>query len=433
MSMKKITRRETLKTLVPGAVAFSIPMILPASVFGANDRIRIAVIGHNARGKDHIKNFMGLSNVEIATLCDADDMVNQKGAADMEKMYSKKVVTVQDMRRVFDDKNIDAVSIATPNHWHALAAVWAMQAGKDVYIEKPVSHDFNEGRILINAAKKYNRIVAHGVQLRSSVAIQEAIQHLRDGLIGKVYLAKGIVYKWRPDIGDKGTAPVPAGLDWNLWQGPAQEKTFSPNYVHYNWHWFWNYGNGDIGNQGIHEMDLCSWGLDVGFPDEISAVGGKMLWKDCKETPELLNVTFNYPKVGKMIEFVVRPWMTNQEDGLEVGNIFYGDKGYMIINWYDDYKTFLGQKREPGPARKAGGNHYQNFIDAVRSKDKSKLNGPIETGHISSGLAHLANISYKLNRSLKFDAKTEKFANDKEANALLTRQYRTPFLLPQLL
>ncbi|MBK9931846.1 MAG: Gfo/Idh/MocA family oxidoreductase [Saprospiraceae bacterium] len=428
--MKKISRRETLKSLVPGAMVLSMPTIIPRSVFGANDRIRVAVIGHHGRGKNHIQNFMKLANVELATLCDVDDEVNKKGAAEIEKTTGKKVTTATDMRKVFDDKNIDAVSIATPNHWHALATLWACQAGKDVYVEKPASHDFNEGRVLIDAANKYNRIVSHGVQLRSSVAIQEAIQHIRDGLLGNVYLAKGLVYKWRPDIGDKGTSPVPAGLDWNMWQGPAKETEFSANYVHYNWHWFWNYGNGDICNQGVHEMDLCTWGLDVGFPDEITAAGGKFLWKDCKETPELLNVTYKYAKQNKMIEFEVRPWMTNQEDGLEVGNIFYGDKGYMIVNWYDDYKTFLGKERTPGPARKAGGNHYQNFIDAVRAKDKSLLNGPIETGHLSAGMAHLGNIAYRTGRKLNFDPVKEKFINDKEADAMLTREYRAPFSFP---
>jgi len=425
--MKKFTRRQTLKTVLPAAIAFSFPTIIPARAFGANDRIRVGVIGFNSRGKDHIKNFMNLEWVEIATLCDVDKRVLGATAAEFEKTYNKKVNTEQDLRKVFDDKNIDAVSIATPNHWHALATIWACQAGKDVYVEKPASHEFHEGRMMIDAAKKYNRIVQNGIQLRSSEAVQEGIQHLRDGLIGKVYMARGVVFKWRPDIGDKGPSTAPEELDWNLWQGPAPTRPFSENYVHYNWHWFWDYGNGDIGNQGAHEIDLCTWGLGVGFPEEITSTGGKFLWKDCKETPELMTSTFKYPKEGKIIQFEVRPWMTNREDELEVGNIFYGDKGYMTVNWYDNYQTFLGQKREPGPGRKAGGNHYKNFIDAVRSRDKSKLNGPIETGHVSAGISHLANISYRLGRSLKFDPNAEKFISDSQANAMLTRKYRAPF------
>lgn len=429
--MKKFTRRDVLKTALPGSLAvMSIPTIIPSTAFGANDRLRVAVIGVNGRGKDHISGLMKQDNVEVATLCDVDKVVLQERANDFEKKYSKKVKTEQDLRKVYDDKTIDAVSIATPNHWHALAAIWACQAGKDVYVEKPACHNLFEGRKLVEAANKYNRIVQHGVQLRSSEAIQEAIKHLRDGLIGKVYMARGTVYKWRPDIGNMGNSPVPEGLDWDLWQGPAQAREFSKNYVHYNWHWFWDYGNGDIGNQGVHETDLCMWGLDVGLPEVITSSGGKYLWNDCKETPEVLTSVYQYPKEGKIIEFEVRPWMTNKEDGVEVGNIFYGDKGYMVINGYNDYKTYLGKNREPGPARNAGGDHYKNFVEAVRARNKALLNGPIETGHLSASLAHLGNISYRLGRTLKFDPKTETFPNDKEANAMLTRKYRAPYTVP---
>jgi predicted dehydrogenase len=429
--MKKITRRDLLKTTLPATIAaYSIPTIIPSSAFGANDRLRVAVIGVNGRGKDHISGFMNLPNVEVATLCDVDNVVLKDRAAEFETKYNKNVSTEQDLRKVYEDKNIDAVSIATPNHWHALAAIWAMQAGKDVYVEKPACHNVFEGRQLVAAANKYKRIVQHGVQLRSSVAIQEGIKHLRDGLIGKVYMAKGIVYKWRPDIGNLGNSAVPAGLDWNLWQGPAQEKTFSKNYVHYNWHWFWDYGNGDIGNQGIHETDLAMWGLDVGLPDKISSNGGKYLWDDCKETPEYLTSSYQYTKENKILQFEVRPWMTNREDGVEIGNIFYGDKGYMVINGYNDYKTFLGKNREPGPARKEGGDHYLNFVQAVRAKDEKMLNGPVETAHLAASLAHLGNISYRLGRTLDFDPIKEKFVDDKKANEMLTRKYRAPFIVP---
>ena len=430
--MNKITRRDLLKTALPATIAaYSIPTIIPASAFGANDRLRVAVIGVNGRGKDHISGFMNLPNVEVATLCDVDRVVLKDRAAEFETKYNKNVSTEQDLRKVYDDKNIDAVSIATPNHWHALAAIWAMQAEKDVYVEKPACHNVFEGRQLVAAANKYKRIVQHGVQLRSSVAIQEGIKHLRDGLIGKVYMAKGIVYKWRPDIGNLGNSAVPAGLDWNLWQGPAQEKAFSKNYVHYNWHWFWDYGNGDIGNQGIHETDLAMWGLDVGLPDRISSNGGKYLWEDCKETPEYLTSSYQYTKENKILQFEVRPWMTNREDGVEIGNIFYGDKGYMVINGYNDYKTFLGKNREPGPARKEGGDHYLNFVQAVRAKDEKLLNGPVETAHLAASLAHLGNISYRLGRTLDFDPIKEKFVDDKKANEMLTRKYRAPFIVPE--
>ncbi|MFN8356842.1 MAG: Gfo/Idh/MocA family oxidoreductase [Spirosomataceae bacterium] len=430
MENSLFSRRKFIKATAASSAALAIPTIIPSSAFGANDRLRVAVIGINGRGKDHIGGFMKLENVEVATLCDVDKVVLQNGANEFEKKYNKKVATEQDLRRVYEDKTIDAVSIATPNHWHALAAIWACQAGKDVYVEKPASHNFYEGKKLVEAAAKYNRIVQHGVQLRSSVAIQEAIKHLRDGLIGKVYMARGTVYKWRPDIGNLGTSAVPEGLNWDLWQGPAPVREFSKNYVHYNWHWFWDYGNGDIGNQGIHETDLCMWGLDVGLPEIISSSGGKFLWNDCKETPEVLTSSYIYPKEGKIIEFEVRPWMTNKEDGVEVGNIFYGDKGYMVINGYSDYKTYLGRNREPGPTRNAGGDHYKNFVEAVRAHNKALLNGPVETAHQAAALAHLGNISYRLGRTLKFDPQKEQFIGDKEANAMLTRKYRAPYVVP---
>ena len=425
-----VTRRTFIQTAAAGTAVLGLPTIIPAHAFGANDRLRVAVIGINGRGKDHMAGFSKLENVEVATICDVDDVVLQKTASEFEAKLNRKVKREQDLRKVYDDKDIDAVSIATPNHWHALAAIWACQAGKDVYVEKPACHNLFEGRKLVEAAAKYNRIVQHGVQLRSSVAIQEAIQHLRDGLIGKVYMARGTVYKWRADIGNLGNSPVPQGLNWDLWQGPAQAREFSKNYVHYNWHWFWDYGNGDIGNQGIHETDLCMWGLDVGLPEKITSAGGKFLWNDCKETPEVLTSTYHYPKQGKIIEFEVRPWMTNKEDGVEVGNLFYGDKGYMVINGYSDYKTYLGRNREPGPARNAGGDHYKNFVDAVRAKDKKLLNGPVETAYKAAALAHLGNIAYRLGRTLDFDPQKEMFVGDKEANAMLTRKYRAPYLVP---
>ncbi|MEZ0542142.1 Gfo/Idh/MocA family protein [Fibrella arboris] len=430
MENASFSRRKFIQTAATGAAVLGLPTIIPSRAFGANDRLRVAVIGINGRGKDHIAGFSKLDNVDVATLCDVDDVVLRQGAADFEKKYNRKVKMEGDLRKVYDDKDIDAVSIATPNHWHALAAIWACQAGKDVYVEKPGCHNLFEGRKLIEAATKYNRIVQHGVQLRSSVAIQEAIKHLRDGLIGKVYMARGTVYKWRADIGNLGNSPVPEGLNWDLWQGPAQAREFSKNYVHYNWHWFWDYGNGDIGNQGIHETDLCMWGLDVGLPEKITSAGGKFLWNDCKETPEVLTSTYHYPKQGKIIEFEVRPWMTNKEDGVEVGNIFYGDKGYMVINGYNDYKTYLGRNREPGPARNAGGDHYKNFADAARARDKKLLNGPVETAHLASSLAHLGNIAYRLGRTLDFDPQKEMFVGDKQANAMLTRKYRAPYVIP---
>ena len=396
----------------------------------ASDKTRVAVLGVNGRGRDHIEGFMNVADAEVVILCDPDSKILAQRAAQFEKEYNKKVQTEKDLRKVFERKDIDAVSIATPNHWHSLAAIWACQAGKDVYVEKPASHNIFEGRKLVEAAHKYNRIVQHGVQLRSSEALQEGVQLLRKGAIGNVYMARGLVFRWRPSIGKKPNEPVPAELDYNLWQGPAQERPFSRRLVHYNWHWHWDYGNGDVGNQGIHETDMCMWGLDVGLPERITAMGGKFLFDDDKETPEVLTSVYHYPKQKKMIQFEVRHWCTNTEHGVGVGNIFYGSDGYMLINGYDTYEVYLGQKREKGPARKADGNHYANFIKAVRSRKPEDQNGPVETAHLSSALAHLGNISYRLGRQLQFDPAAEKFVGDDEANRMLTRDYRKPYVVP---
>ena len=440
------SRRSFLKkSAVAGSAAIVTPTIVSASAFGANDRINAAVLGVNGRGKSHIKGLMVQPNVQVTTLCDPDMNILKKRQTEFKDTYNKDVALEQDLRRVMDNKDIDVISIASPNHWHALSVIWACQAGKDVYVEKPGSHNIWEGRQMVEAANKYNRIVQHGVQLRSSPAVNEAIELMRDGYIGKVYMARGLVFRWRGDIGNKGLSPVPDGLDYDLWTGPAQMRPFSKNLVHYNWHWHWAYGNGDVGNQGIHETDLCMWGLDVGLPTKITSMGGKFLWDDCKEVPEVLTSVYHYPEEEKIIQFEVRPWCTNTEEGATVGNIFYGDKGILVVEGYDKYKTYLGRNRTPGKSgsdggkaasgmdRGAGGTdgHFANFIEAVRKQDKSILNAPVETAHLSSGLAHLGNIAYQTERVLTFDPKEEKFINDAEANKMLTRDYRKGYEVPK--
>jgi predicted dehydrogenase len=403
-----------------------------ARKLSANDRVCIAVLGTNGRGKDHIAGIQGLNDAEVVTLCDPDLAVANERAAQLEQKYGRRPKVVQDLRQVFDDKEIDAVTVATPNHWHSLAAIWACQAGKDVYVEKPGSHNIYEGRKLVQAAHKYNRIVQHGVQLRSSEALQEAVQMLRDGKIGKVYMARGLVFRWRPSIGKNPELAAPATINYDLWTGPARMRPFSKRLVHYNWHWHWDYGNGDVGNQGIHETDMCMWGLGVDkLPSKIASMGGKFLFDDDKETPEVLTSSYLYPEEKKMIQFEVRHWCTNTEDGVGVGNIFYGSEGVMLIKGYDTYEIYYGQKREPGPKRKAGGNHYANFIKAVRSRKATDQNGPVETAHLASGLAHLGNIAYRLDRVLKFDPAAEKFIGDAEADKMLTRKYRAPYIVPE--
>ncbi len=449
------SRRSFIKSAAGQAVAVALaptsvalanltqkPAMVSDNIMGANDRIRVAVLGINGRGKNHIEEIMELSkktNVDIVTLCDPDMNILQTVANDFEKKYGKKVAIQQDFRKVFDDKNIDAVTLATPNHWHALQTILACQAGKDVYVEKPATHNIHEGRKMIEAAYKYNRIVQHGVQLRSSLAIREAVNHLENGLIGRVYMSRGLVYRRRADIGNKGISPIPAGLNYDLWCGPAPMRPFTKNLVHYNWHWHWNYGNGDVGNQGIHETDLCMWGLGVdSLPERITSMGGKFLWDDCKEVPEVQTSIYHYPKQKKIIQFEVRNWNTNLEDGAGVGNIFYGEKGYMVVKGYGTYETYLGEKREKGPSRSESGElglHFMNWFDAVRARDMSIQHGPVQTGHLASGLAHLGNISYRLGRQLTFDPVAERFIGEgeNEANNMLSREYRAPYLLPDVI
>jgi len=430
---KSLSRRSFIQTSAMGAAAaaFTMPSIIPSHAFGANDKIRHAVLGVNGRGTAHIAGFSNLKDIcDVVCLCDPDLNILGQRAQEFETRYGRKVKQQQDLRKVFEDKDIDSVSIATPNHWHSLAAIWAMQAGKDVYVEKPGSHNIHEGRKMVEAAAKYKRIVQHGVQLRSSVAVQEAVKHLRNGLIGDVYMARGLVFRERGDIGNKGVEPVPQGLDYDIWTGPAEMRPFSRNYVHYNWHWNWNYGNGDVGNQGIHETDLCMWGLNVGLPERVTAGGGKFLFDDAKETPEVLASIYHYPKEKKIIEFEVRPWLTNLENGAGVGNIFYGSKGWLVVYNYDRYESFLGKNNEPGPKNRAGGDHWLNFVEAVISRDKAHLNAPVETAHMASALAHLGNIAYRTGRTINFDPVKEEIIGDAEASALLTRPPRKPFVVP---
>ena len=441
----EVSRRTFIKnTAALSSAAIVAPTIVSSKVFGANDRINAAVLGLNGRGKSHVKSLMAQDNVQVTILCDPDMNILKKRQKDFKEKYNEDVALEQDLRRVMDNNDIDVVSIATPNHWHSLSVIWACQAGKDVYVEKPGSHNIWEGRKMVEAVQKYDRIVQHGVQLRSSPSINEAVKLLHEGYIGRVYMSRGLVFRWRGDIGDQGFSPVPDGIDYDLWTGPAPMRPFTKNLVHYNWHWHWDYGNGDVGNQGIHETDLCMWGLDVGLPTKITSMGGKFLWDDCKEVPEVLTSIYHYPKEDKIIQFEVRPWCTNTEQGATVGNIFYGEKGILVVQGYNKFQTYLGKDRTPGISgddgqkeasgmdRGAGGTagHFVNFIEAVRKHDTSILNAPVETAHLSSGLAHLGNIAYRTERVLTFNPNSEKFVNDPEADKMLTRNYRADYVVP---
>jgi len=417
-----------------------------------NDTIRIAVvgvgdpdIGVRGQGRVHLQQFAAMPNVEVAAICEVDPRLLSYGQGLVEKAGKKKPAGVADMRRVLDDKSIDVVTIATPDHLHAMQSIWACQAGKDVYLEKPCSHNIFENRQVVAAARKYDRIVQHGVNARSSGAIREAVQKMREGLIGDVYMTRGVVFQWRPSIGRAAVEPVPAGVDYDLWLGPAPKREFTRNRFHYNWHWMWEYGCGELGNQGAHELDIARWGLGVKMPTKVSAIGDHILYDDDQDTPNTMLCTWEFNEGGKkkLMSFEIRPWLSGTEAGLGdnaratpgkfriVGNEFFGTKGYLVVEGYDRYKSFLGEKGEPGPSKVEGGNNYANFIDALRTRDRSKLNGPIEEGALSVMLVHLANISYRVGRSLNIDPRTGDVIGDAEASRLYRRaKYRAPFVVP---
>jgi len=419
--------------------------VRPSMLASANDTVRVAVVGVRGQGGAHIRVYSAMPNVQIAALCDVDETVLDKRLKEIESAGKPRPARYTDFRKLLEDRSIDAVSIATPNHHHALQTIWALEAGKDVYIEKPCSHNMYESRQLIVAQKKYSqRIVAHGTNSRSSPALQEGFQKMREGLIGEVYMARGLCFKWRDTIGRTPVEPVPPGVHYDLWLGPAPKREFTRNRFHYNWHWFWDYGNGDLGNQGIHEVDVARWGLGVKYPTKVSAMGGHFMFDDDQETPNTLTALYEFDDGGKkkFMVFEVRHWISNHEAGIgedgkrkdvnTIGNIFYGSKGYLVVQGYTKYYTFLGREQEAGPARQEGGNNWANFIQAVRSRKQSDLNATLEDGAISCTLVHLANISYRLGRTLRFDAEKFQCVGDEEANRMFTRDYRKPFVVPKL-
>jgi len=421
-------------TIAAGAALRSSALASP------NNTVRVACVGVRGRGRNHISAYNQMANVEIAAICDVDETVLSAGLATVEKAKGKRPAAFTDLRKLLEDKSIDAISIATPNHQHTLQTIWACQAGKDVYVEKPCSHDMFEARQIVAAAQKYDRVVAHGTQQRSGIG-RVVAQQLSDGLIGDVYMARGMCYKRRDTIGRKPEVPVPAGVHYDLWLGPAPEHAFTQNRFHYNWHWFWDYGNGDLGNQGVHQVDMARWGLGVKYPTKISAIGGHFMFDDDQETPNTLSASFEFADGGmkkKMMTFEVRHWITNHEAGIEepepqnVGVIFYGSKGYIAV-WSEDsgkYQTWLGREQKPGPSGADLGNNWANFIDVVRSRKQADLFAPIAEGAISTTLVHLANISYRLGRTLQFDPVSYSCEGDAEANGMFRREYRKPFVVP---
>jgi predicted dehydrogenase len=424
--------------------------ITSKKLVAASDKVRVAVVGIRGQGNSHIRAYQGMPNVEIAALVDIDESVLDKRLGEVEAATKRKPARYTDIRKMLEDKEIDAVSIATPNHNHALQTIWTLQAGKNVYCEKPQTHNIFESKQVLAAARKYGKIAQGGVNARSHGAPMEAVQKMREGLIGDVYMARGLCFKRRDTIGRAKPEPVPAGVHYDLWLGPAPKTEFTKNRFHYTWHWFWDYGNGDFGNQGIHELDIARWGLGVKYPTRISAIGGHFMFDDDQQTPNTLNVAYEFNDSGKkrMMVFEVRHWDTNNEGNLSgVSNAFYGSNGYLGIDGYNKYSSFIGKfegepqpgqgagvnrkrKIEPGPAKTEGGSNWKNFIDAVVASDPKIQNNNIEEGCISATLMHLGNIAYRLGRTINFDPEKQAIIGDAEATKMMTRNYRAPFIVP---
>jgi len=424
-------------------------------VMGANDKINIGIVGLGTRGPALTTYCSHLAGCRVAALCDVKQEARERVQALYQKLApGEKAREFTDMREMFADKGVDAVLLSVPVHWHGLAAVWAMEAGKDVYVEKPASYNIHESRRMIETARKHKRMVQVGLQSRSMPHKIRAMQLLRDGVIGKVYMSKGLCFKPRPSMGKTPPEPVPAGVNWDLFVGPAPMRPYTKNRANYTWNWLWDYGAGDITNAGAHEFDTARWGLgDPGMPKAAVSTGGKYVWDDDQEAPNTQHCVFDYgdremvfeiralptgPEAGEpLITGVTKyPWYPGGVQGrLTVGNLFLGGNGWMWLDG-DGFKVHKGEGNELAMEEKTGGRdttlqeaHVQNFFDACRSRKIADLHCDIEVGATSSAVCHLATISYRVGRKVVWDDARGRFVNDAEADKLIAREYRKPYVV----
>ncbi|MFC1562616.1 Gfo/Idh/MocA family oxidoreductase [candidate division KSB1 bacterium] len=435
--MESINRRNFLKksAVTAGGLMIGSPIVKKSFAKNSpNETINIAVAGMRIRGPQHYRQYFKIPNVNVAAICDVDENLFPKAVAEVEENTGRKPKTLVDFRDLLDDKDIDAVSIATPDHWHALQTVWACQAGKDVYVEKPISYTIDEGRKMVQAARKYDRVVQVGTQGRSRSSAKAAVKFLHEGKLGEIYMSRGMVTGSRESIGHTKNSSIPKGANWDLFLGPAPYRPFNENRFHYNWHWFWDTGTGELGNNGVHTMDTARWGMNKRVhPVKIQSTGGCYAWDSDQQTPNVQTVLYEYED-GTMMQ-------------CEVNNIFAGrvqvPKFYGSLGWMDGrYKTYYGTKNEPGPSisteefepatplPKGLDPHFANFIDCVRSRRWEDLNADILEGHLSTTLCNLGNIAYRTGRTLIFNPYSERFVNDDDANTYIKRVYRHPYVMP---
>ncbi|MEX1232612.1 MAG: Gfo/Idh/MocA family oxidoreductase [Planctomycetaceae bacterium] len=413
--MAHVTRRQFLQSSLAASGAMLALNHRPSfgNVLGANDRVRVAIAGLNGRGRAHMSELAKMKDVEIAYLIDPDERTYAQAVKYVKDIAGNTPQTGKDIRTALDDKNIDAITVATPNHWHSLMTIWACQAGKDVYVEKPCSHNVHEGRIAVETARAHNCIVQHGTQSRSDSRWARITAAVRAGTYGPLRVARGLCYKKRPSIGFKKPSPPPPELDFNIWLGPAQEQPYHDNLVHYNWHWFWETGNGDIGNQGVHQMDIARWGIkDATLPTKVISLGGRFGYDDQGETANTQICLCDFGET-KLI-FEVRGLV----DKNQVTNFFHFDDGAIR----DDARFYKHGNDEGEPIPEVeytmgpGDGNFGNFIAAVKSRKTEDLNAEILEGHYSSALGHLANVSYRLGEQAPFNKNTEIFGNDEAAS-----------------
>ena len=426
--MSTINRRELIKTTLGGVAATALGTASLTKAAAVNEEIQVAVIGIHGIGGGHVRRIVKRHGARVAALCDVDQQVLERVQEKVKDATGHTPKVVEDFRHVLDDKTIDAVVIATPHHGHCPIAIPALQAGKDVYLEKPGSHVFREGRLLVETARKHNRIVQHGTQMRSSEVTAKAGEVLASGILGTVKMSKAWncqPHTHRQPVAD---AAVPSHVNYGMWLGPAPKRPFNPNRFHGNWNWYRDYGNGDIGGDGIHDIDMARWGLGVTtHPERITTHDSRIHLTGDREFPDNMMVAFHYPE-GKVLLYEDRGWTPYSPHGLDSGNAFYGTEGMMVFSRRGYFQVYLGKQREQGPGMRGNAGHPQhlyNFLDCLCNRNQPIA--PASVAHLSCGLVHLGEIAYRVGRVLNFDADTEMIMGDEEANHLLTKQYRSPW------